>query len=254
MHENKAKIVSLVPSWTETLLRADLNVVGRTRFCIHPAEQVKNIQVVGGTKSLNISELLALKPDYVLLDREENKKEMAEQLEAHNVRLIVSHVESVESAADFLKTLAIQFKSDKLQHFADMYAHLYKQKSNLSVEKFFENSVLQKNSELDFKNMNYVIWKNPYMVIGPNTFIQDVFNLFGLTLNTAKSQNLKYPEVTEEELKQSYCLFSSEPFPFHKHVDSLNQDGFRYAILDGEKISWYGIRNLNFLLSCLVGN
>lgn len=250
MHENKAKIVSLVPSWTETLIQADLNVIARTRFCIHPAEKVKKLPAVGGTKVFNLDELLTLKPDFVILDKEENKKEMADSLTAHNIKLIVSHVSSVQSAADFLNEIADIFKSEKLKDFSSQYLDVLGHASQLSAEKFFKNSVLQSNSEVDIKNLDYIIWKNPYMAIGPDTFIADVFKLFGLKLNLAENQSCKYPEVTEAQIKNSHCLFSSEPFPFHKQVDTLKAEGFKYSIIDGEKISWYGVRNLNFLLSC----
>lgn len=250
MHENKAKIVSLVPSWTETLIQADLNVIARTRFCIHPAEKVKNLPAVGGTKAFNLDELLALKPDYVILDKEENKKEMADALLANNIQLIVSHVSSVQSAGEFLNEIATVFQNKKLKEFTDLYADVLAQPKKLSVEKFFKNSILQSNAEIELNNLDYVIWKNPFMAIGPNTFISDVFKIFNLKLNLAEKQNQKYPEVSEQQLKQSYCLFSSEPFPFHKQVESLNEAQFKYSIIDGEKISWYGVRNLNFLLSC----
>lgn len=250
MHENKAKIVSLVPSWTETLIQADLNVMARTRFCIHPAEKVKNLPAVGGTKAFNLDDLLALKPDYVILDKEENKKEMAEALLAHNIQLIVSHVSNLQSAADFLNDISAIFKNDILKDFSNQYKNVISNQSKLSVEKFFKNSILQSNAEVDIKNLDYVIWKNPYMAIGPDTFIADVFKLFNLKLNFANSQSQKYPEVSAEVLKSSHCLFSSEPFPFHKQTEMLSSEGFKYSIIDGEKISWYGVRNLNFLLSC----
>jgi ABC-type Fe3+-citrate transport system substrate-binding protein len=250
MHENKAKIVSLVPSWTETLIQAELNLVARTRFCIHPAEKVKNLPAVGGTKSFNLEELLALKPDFVVLDKEENKKEMAEALSAHNIQLVVSHINSLSSAVDFLTQISELFKNSKLKEFANQYSDILSSPSKLSVDKFFQNSILQSNAQIEMNNLDYVIWKNPYMGIGPETFIADVFNLFDLKLNLANKQTSKYPEVAIEELKKSYCLFSSEPFPFHKQTESLNAEGFRYSIVDGEKISWYGVRNLNFLVSC----
>ena len=250
MHENKAKIVSLVPSWTETLIQANLNVIARTRFCIHPAEKVKSLPAVGGTKAFNLDELLALRPDFVILDKEENKKEMADILLSNNIELIVSHVSSVQNAADFLNEISNTFKNAKLKEFSNQYFEVIENKPNLSSEKFFKNSILQSNAEIDVNNLDYVIWKNPYMAIGPNTFIADVFKLLNLKLNLVEQQSQKYPEVSEAQLKSSHCLFSSEPFPFHKQTDALNAEGFNYSIIDGEKISWYGIRNLNFLLSC----
>ena len=250
MHEKKAKIVSLVPSWTETLIQAELDVVARTRFCIHPAEKVKKLPAVGGTKSLNLDQLLALKPDFVILDKEENKKEMADVLADHNIELLVSHIDSLKSTIEFLNELSARFQNVKLKEFAHQYEELTAHPSSLSVDKFFKNSVLQSNNKIDILNLDYIIWKNPYMAIGPNTFINDVFKLFNLKLNLAESQDKKYPVVEEPQIKKSHCLFSTEPFPFLQQTELLNAEGFNYSIVDGEKISWYGIRNLNFLLSC----
>ena len=67
--------MSLVPSWTETLICAGVDVVGRTRFCIHPEGKVGSIAALGGTKNLKSQELMNLKPDLIILDQEENPKE-----------------------------------------------------------------------------------------------------------------------------------------------------------------------------------
>lgn len=241
MHQNQPKIISLVPSWTETLIEAGLNVVGRTRFCIHPEERVKNITIVGGTKNLKLDQILLLKPDYVLLDKEENKKEMAEALEKAGIELLVSHVESLQSAADFLELLGNQFKSDQLLEWGSDYRRLVGQK--LSREKLVKQTFLKTNCEADFNNMEYVIWKNPYMVIGQKTFISEVLALFDIQLKHTE----KYPQILEEELKKAYCFFSTEPYPFEKDFAALIENGFRGALIDGEKISWYGVRNLRFL-------
>jgi ABC-type Fe3+-hydroxamate transport system substrate-binding protein len=247
MHKNGQKIVSLVPSWTETLLECGFHVTGRTRFCIHPESQVKNIPVVGGTKTLKTEELLKLSPDVVILDKEENKKEMAEELWKHGIQTEVSHVENIKSAALFMQKLAQEFKSEKLAKAAEDYLILDAQK--FSKQKFIENAVINTNAEIDFDNLSYVIWKNPWMVIGEDTFIADVLQHFGIRLKVFEGAS-KYPQVSEEELKKTYGLYSSEPYPFEKEFVSLTAAGFKGAHVNGEKISWYGIRNLRFLESC----
>lgn len=246
MHQKKAKIVSLVPSWTETLLVANLNVVGRTRFCIHPAELVSAIPAVGGTKNPKIDEIIALAPDFVVLDKEENKKEMAEALTAAGIEILVSHVVDLSSAADFLELLAEKFSNTMLGDFAGEYRVVLRNRELLVIDKFFSQIVLRSGSEIEFDNLEYVIWKNPFMVIGKNTFIAEVFNLCRLEF----LRSVKYPEVSSEELVSKYCLFSSEPFPFEKEFSDLVGQGFRGALVDGEKVSWYGVRNLRFLQGC----
>ena len=73
------RVVSLVPSWTETILAAQVNVVGRTRYCIHPAGQIESIPIVGGTKDLDLEKLTQINPDLLLLDQEENPKWLSEK-------------------------------------------------------------------------------------------------------------------------------------------------------------------------------
>lgn len=248
MHEKKAKVISLVPSWTETLIEAGVHVVGRTRFCIHPAEAVKSIPAVGGTKNLKLEEIVALKPDYVILDKEENKLEMARVLQAAGILILVSHVESISSAADFLRSTGELFGNQKLIDMGGEYREILTKK--FSAEKFWKQALIRKNAEIQADNLNYVIWKKPFMLIGPNTFIADVFSRFDLKLKAGETEK-KYPECPEEDLKKYYCLFSSEPYPFAKEFPMLTLQGYKGALVDGEKISWYGIRNLNFLKACL---
>ncbi len=248
MNDKSARIISLVPSWTETLLWAGLNVVGRTRFCIHPEPRVKAIAAVGGTKGADIMKILELKPDYVIMDQEENRKELADQLLKADVKILVSHVSDLESAGAFLTKLGETLESKSLSELGERYRYFQKNLGLVDGAKFFLKCVTDGNvTPSDLSNLEYVIWKNPYMVIGAKTFISDVLNLAGVNLTRVE----KYPEVSEDELKKRFCLFSSEPFPFGKEFPQLIQSGFRGAVIDGEKISWYGIRNLNFLESCL---
>ena len=242
MHEKKAKIVSLVPSWTETLLEAGVSVAGRTQFCIHPAELIRGIPAVGGTKNLRIDEIIALKPDFVILDKEENNAAMADALWAAKIETLVSHVSGIDSAAEFLEILAVQTGNSVLNEYALRYRNLPK----LSQKKFLDIVLLDQNCEPDFGCYDYVIWKNPFMVIGQDTFIADVFKRVGLDLH----RPAKYPKIDPNELQKSFCLFSTEPYPFAKDFESLTREGFRGALIDGEKISWYGIRNLKFLELC----
>lgn len=97
------RIVSLVPSWTETLLAGGANVVGRTRFCIHPADQVAAIPKVGGTKDVDWEKVTALRPDLLVLDEEENTREIAE---ASPVPWIATRVRAVSDCGRELRRVA----------------------------------------------------------------------------------------------------------------------------------------------------
>ncbi len=245
MEEKSARIVSLVPSWTETMLWAGLNVVGRTRFCIHPETLVNNIPAVGGTKGADVKKISDLHPDFVILDREENQKDTADQLADRGIKTIVSHIHSLESAGNFLEHVGQLTGNVRLKELAGRYKRLPLQA--IWQTEFFKQSLIKGTlNDFDQNNFEYVIWKNPFMIIGQNTFIADVLRLAGLNVKSSE----KYPKIADEELKKSFCLLSSEPYPFLKDVQKMRELGFRAAVIDGEKISWYGIRNLLFLESC----
>lgn len=246
---NQAKIISLVPSWTETLLASGVTVAGRTRFCIHPEQIVNGIASVGGTKSIDIKKIKEINPDYVLLDRQENTKEMAEQILAAGIKLLITDVTDFQSLLQGLRYLAETLKNEKLSSFADRYEAIVSGAKVIDRNLFFANSILKGTfvEEKKLSSYAYVIWKNPFMVVGDDTFIAANFKLIGIDFNLSE----KYPQISEAELKNKFCFFSSEPFPFFKDYDSLIQNGFSGLVVDGEKISWFGIRNLLFLEACL---
>ncbi|MBC7421293.1 MAG: ABC transporter substrate-binding protein [Bdellovibrio sp.] len=241
----KARIISLVPSWTETLLEAGVLVVGCTQFCIHPIDKISSISKVGGTKNMNLEKILQLKPDFVILDEQENKLEMAEELKRNHISLLISNVTDLQSVEDFLITLGEALSNEKLIQMAGRYQKLNLQKIN--KEKFWQQIFILGERLTSQSPVDYVIWRKPFMVIGKNTFIAENLKFGGIELIREE----KYPKVSEADLKKSFCLFSSEPYPFAKHFDSLKQRGMHGALVDGEKLSWYGIRNLNFLERCL---
>lgn len=239
------KVVSLVPSWTETLIAANCYVVGRTRYCIHPNDKIAGIPVVGGTKKIDLDKLLNLNPDFVIMDKEENTFEIAESLTQKNIKQLVSHVVGFESVITFLKEASLALENTALLGFAQRYEKVLSQKRCFLKSDFLKKIRLAGNTEEVHKNIEYVIWKKPFMVVGQNTFIAENLKLFQIELSRQK----KYNNVDESEIKNHYCLFSSEPYPFAKEIENLLANGFTGALIDGEPLSWYGIRNLNFLES-----
>ena len=114
------RIVSLVPSITETLFDLDLTtdeIVGRTKFCIHPKDYVDKIEIIGGTKNLNIDKIKSLKPDFIIANKEENIKEQVEEL-MKDFKVLVTNVETLEDNYYLLKQLGHLFgKEEKAQFF-----------------------------------------------------------------------------------------------------------------------------------------
>lgn len=232
------RVVSFVPSWTETLVCAGVNIVGRTRFCIHPDQQVKSITVVGGTKDILLDQVVALKPDLVIFDKEENNQEMYQLCVAKGLHCVVTHVIGLQTCGRELQQLGQVLNNKMLKTWGEKYLQLTRQNRDL-----FQECVVQ-GDFLPDQSYQYVIWKRPYMTVARQTFIGDMLSLFGIELMVSDK---KYPEISEHELKKHFCLFSTEPFPFAQYFQELKKSGYQGVLVDGEKLSWYGIRALRFL-------
>jgi ABC-type Fe3+-hydroxamate transport system substrate-binding protein len=240
------RIVSLVPSWTETLIKADLLVVGRTRYCIHPAQKVTNIPIVGGTKEVDWALIAELKPDIVIMDKEENPLALAEECP---LPYLATHVASLLDMQRELDRLGKHFKNLKLQTWAsETEIFLKKPKLDWNFKKIPGIIELVRPTDSQTKSVIYVIWKKPWMSVNHNTFIGSVLSQLGAKLVVFEDEQ-KYPVIFPEEFKQSFFLFSSEPYPFHKKIAELRELSYSGAVIDGEAYSWFGIRNLEFLKS-----
>lgn len=241
------RVVSMVPSWTETLITAGVNVVGRTQFCIHPADRVRSLPVVGGTKNINREKVLALSPDLLLLDREENPKEMSEL----GLTFHATHISNVGDVAPALNELASLFKNKELEKYAQRWTRVLERARAypLSLEKL--PLTWMQRSTYDFQKVYYVIWREPWMVISRDTFIGSMLSLFVDEKKISHCTN-RYPQVSWDELNQPehLLLFSSEPYPFIRRRESLPE--FKCikggaAFINGESMSWFGLRSLQFL-------
>lgn len=222
------KVVSLVPSITEALFDLGLTeneVIGRTKFCIHPEEKVKNVAVIGGTKNINIEKIKALQPDIILANKEENIKEQVEAL-MDDFKVVVTNVETIEDNYYLLKNLGLLFnKEEKAQQF------------NLKTYEVLSQAKIDSPIKVA-----YLIWKNPYMTIGSDTFIHRILSEIGFE-NIFKNKT-RYPVIKIEDLAEAdIIMLSSEPFPFkEKHIEELREfyPNKKIMIVDGEAFSWYG--------------
>ncbi len=220
------KIISLVPSITETLF--DLGgseIIGRTKFCIHPKNLVKNVEIIGGTKNLNLTKIKNLKPDLIIANKEENVKEQVEELMKY-FKVWITDIETLKDNENFLTELGTLLNKEKI---AEGF--------NRKISSIFNDI---KNFQR--KKVCYLIWKNPYMTIGRDTFIHEVLENLGFE-NIFKNEK-RYPEISVDEMqKADYIFLSSEPFPFRqKHIDELKKEfpDTKIILVDGEAFSWYG--------------
>lgn len=232
------RIVSLVPSQTELLFHLGLEdeVTGITKFCIHPATWFKSKTKAGGTKNINLKTIQQLQPDLIIANKEENVKEQIEQL-ALSYNVWLTDVNKFNDALDMIKDIG------KLTYKENEAGLLIKE-----INKRFD-MLIPKLQTQNFKPKTaYLIWRNPYMTIGGDTFINDMLLKCGLVNVFADKK--RYPEINISDLQTANCqliLLSSEPYPFkQKHINELSKQlpGKKIILADGELFSWYGSRML----------
>lgn len=230
------RIISLVPSQTELLfdLGLDKEVVGITKFCIHPKEKVGQKEKIGGTKNLNIEKIRSLTPTLIIANKEENEKEQIEAL-AKDFPVWISDVTDLQSALEMIAAVGEMTQKEKEA-----------QKLSNNISKAFAYLAPLRET----KTSAYFIWQNPFMVAGNNTFINDMLQRTGFK-NCFENLKGHYPEISSQQLQKAnpeVILLSSEPFPFkEKHVDDFKKicPAAEIVLVDGELFSWYGSRLLN---------
>ncbi|MEJ7821443.1 MAG: helical backbone metal receptor [Chitinophagaceae bacterium] len=236
------RIISLVPSQTELLSSIGLEkeVVGITKFCVHPQEWFKTKTRVGGTKNINIDLIKKLHPDLIIANKEENVKEQIEEL-AKEFTVWVTDVNSLEDAFVMIKDVG------ELTH-KNIEAKTLITRIRTNFSHLLPTNLPDRQAGYELQTC-YLIWQDPYMTIGGDTFINDMMKHSGFQ-NLFENQT-RYPEISLEELKTANCqliLLSSEPYPFkQKNVDQLQKllPGKKIFLVDGEMFSWYGSRLLH---------
>lgn len=230
------RIVSLVPSQTELLhyLGLEEEVVGITKFCIHPQAWFRSKTRVGGTKQLHLQKIRELSPDLIIANKEENVQEQVEALAA-DYPVWISDVNTLPDVLDMITTVGELV--DRQEAAAELVQELRKRFAAIPPSPYPPLKTC------------YLIWKDPYMTVGGDTFIHAMLQQAGFANLFAQSS--RYPEVTIEQLKELGCqllLLSSEPYPFkQKHEEELQAQlpGTRILLVDGELFSWYGSRLLH---------
>ena len=239
-----ARIVSLVPSLTELLFDLGLGpqIVGRTSYCIHPMPDVKKIESVGGTKKISYEKLQRLQPDYVLLNIDENPKEMAEELKRLGIQVIVTHPRRVVDNCPLYALLGNIFNRtgearSLTERFNDEFARLAEAKADRPARRVL-----------------YIIWRQPWMTISPDTYIADLLHQVNWQVVRHPGTD-RYPvfEFTDLDLEQiDLLLFASEPYAFTQtHLSEFASDhplhAHKACLIDGELLSWYGSRAIKAL-------
>lgn len=227
------RIISLVPSQTELLfdLRLGEQLAGITKFCIHPAAVYKRVTKVGGTKNLKLDKIRDIRPDLIIGNKEENDQSQVEEL-MKEFPVWMSDIKDLSDAVEMIEQLG------ELTATGEHARGIVSQ-----IEERFQ-SLPSYGRGL---NAAYFIWKDPYMLAGRDTFIDDILQRAGLK-NVSISN--RYPEISTEELREldpDIIFLSSEPYPFKDvHVKELQRicPAATVMLVDGEMFSWYGSRLL----------
>ena len=231
------RIISLVPSQTELLAYLGLNeeVIGITKFCIHPDHWFRSKIRVGGTKNVDFNKIEQIHPDLIICNKEENKESDVKAL-MEKYPVWTSDIHNLEDALSMINSvgeiIAKEEEAQKLTH---------------QIKRNFESL---RHTKIEPLRALYLIWKNPYMAAGKDTFI-DYMLLQCNLINICEASWGRYPELTKEQIKNlqpQIILLSSEPYPFKEaHLADFNlyYPGLLSVLVDGEYFSWYGSRLLN---------
>lgn len=236
------RIVSLVPSLTKTLADLGLpkeHLVGRTPWCIYPEEYVLDVPVVGGTKTPNIGKILALNPDLVIMDKEENPLDVFNELDKNGIERFVSEVVSPKEVPDMLRSLG---KTIDCEELSEQFA--------TEIELELELGTTDKGPRVAA-----MIWHEPLMCVSPTRYSGSLLEQCGFLVPDFEPDGNGYPVVTTKHLIEHHIegmLLSSEPHNFAlEEGEAISEsvvleDGPRIwnVCIDGEALTWFGTHTL----------
>ena len=265
------RIVSLVPSDTYSLVQlgAGPKIVGRTRYCVAPARDVDGIEIVGGTKDADVDRIVALAPDVVVANQEENTKRDVEALEAAGLRVLLSFPKSVAEGIAQLARLAVVLGhgGSAPEPVRALVANAYR--THAAAE--------ARRRERPPVRVFAPIWMDPLMTIHADTFMSDMLDLVGaqnvfadrprryplaadlglappLSPDRVGDRDTRYPRVTLDEViarQPELVLLPDEPHPFteadadvFRRLDIPAARSGRIAFCDGKDLMWYGARSV----------
>jgi ABC-type Fe3+-hydroxamate transport system substrate-binding protein len=227
------RIISIVPSQTELLFYLGLNaeLIGITKFCVHPAAKLYSVAKIGGTKQLDIEKIRLLAPDLIIANKEENDRLQVEEL-MNICPVWISDISDLNSALEMIE--CIGDITGRSEHATILCKEIISRFNHIKLS-------------LTALKVAYLIWRKPYMLAAKNTFIDCMLQRCGFN-NAIESE--RYPEIDAVDLiatNPDLVFLSSEPYPFaRKHIEEFKVllPNARIILVDGEMFSWYGSRLL----------
>ncbi|MEI7581589.1 helical backbone metal receptor [Runella sp.] len=227
------RIISLVPSQTELLFDLGLQreIVGITKFCIHPADKVKLVTQIGGTKNFDLNLIKSLKPDLIIGNKEENYEQGIKALQ-NDFPVWMSDIFTLEDALDMIRKVGqLLNRAPEADTIATNISNSFSQLPTLGPPQ---------------PTAAYFIWRKPFMAAAKDTFIDNILQKAGFT--NVFNHLSRYPEINPTQLHSAnpdFIFLSSEPYPFtQKHIAELQEicPFSKILLVDGELFSWYGSR------------
>jgi ABC-type Fe3+-hydroxamate transport system substrate-binding protein len=239
-----ARIISLVPSLTELLFDLGLGdqIVGRTRYCVHPVKSIESVPVIGGTKAIDHDAIGALKATHAIVNVDETPKPVADELLALGLSVIVTHPGSALDNPDLFRLFGGIFgKPDQAEQLCSRFDRALQ-------------DLTQQTQDHPTRRILYLVWQKPWMSVSEDTYISQTLRLVNWQ-TVAHDPEIRYPEIAMNTVLSEgvdLVLFSSEPFPFTEdHRQAFHHQFSIYrgqsAIIDAEMVSWYGSRAIDGL-------
>ena len=220
------RIISLVPSVTELLVQWGLaaRLAGRTRYCIEPKWIRNTVPAVGGTKDPDLGRIRDLAPDLVILERDENPRETAEALTALGIPWLALEIRTVKDCVAALRTLGERLGA-----------------SEAAEARAAALEASLKGRRRKGPRALVLIWRDPWMSAGPDTYLGDLLRQGGLTPIGPD----RYPTLSEADLgalDPQVILLPTEPYRFNRRHQAELQKRFPEAevrLVDGQALTWY---------------
>jgi ABC-type Fe3+-hydroxamate transport system substrate-binding protein len=225
--DSVGRVVSLVPSLTEAIaVTAPGILVGATDWCTHPADL--DLPRVRGTKNPDLAQIIALRPDVVICNKEENRKVDVDRLRAAGVAVWVTVIENLDDAFRSLHRLT----NDVLDRGRPDWL--------TSAEQSWSLPPIQPRVHVVVP-----VWRNPWIVIGSPTFAGSLLHRLGAD-NVFEASPKRYPRVDPDQLEQASRLFADvvllpdEPYAFSAEDGPEAFPGAPVRLIDGRSLTWYG--------------